>query len=97
MCSECWASYADVDLEWHDDIPTAARLVELLYEQPDGAAGGPLHVVLDDWNLEGGLDLYQPELFSTATRVVATAVAEIMRPMEPRQRAEVLRVAQRIG
>lgn len=51
MCYGCWEEMgkpSDVTPE----IDRAAALVRRLYDLPEGAAGGNLHIVTDDWNLE---------------------------------------------
>lgn len=52
MCSDCWASEYGSPAEW---TAQTARFLELhreLYRELDCSTGGPLHIVLDDWNIE---------------------------------------------
>lgn len=49
MCEDCWREKG-APADWNEDIKTAVGLIREIY-QYDGA-GNPLHVVLDDWNLE---------------------------------------------
>lgn len=51
MCATCWADYGSPALRT-PEVGRAAKLVAKLY---DGhTAGGYLHIVTDDWNLEDG-------------------------------------------
>lgn len=55
MCGGCWNGAGEPD-EW---TPQTARFIELhdaLYELEP--VGGPLHAVLDDWNLKGQIEPY---------------------------------------
>lgn len=90
MCQDCWEEYSVEPLIWIDDIPIAAELVEMLYEEPNGGAGGPLHVFLDDWNIDGVPVPYQLWDNGPAMRGLTLAIVEVMTPMNVRQRAEVL-------
>lgn len=36
----------------NDQVILASRLIEKVYKGPGGGAGGSLHNVIDDWNLE---------------------------------------------
>lgn len=49
MCRTCWAEHGRPD-DWNPDIARALELVQIIYAtEPLGA---PLHVVLDDWNID---------------------------------------------
>lgn len=53
MCDDCWHQ-AGSPTDW---TPQTQRLVELIGELYDiHPTGGPLHVVLDDWNLDGTIE-----------------------------------------
>ena len=55
MCGSCWEE-AGEPTEW---TPQTARFIELhdeLYQLEP--VGGPLHAVLDDWNLDGVIEPY---------------------------------------
>ena len=93
MCESCWDGYSKDSLEWHDDIPLAQQLVDLLYSEPEGGAGGPLHVFLDDWNIDTDPKPWQLAIFPPSVRGITLAIVEVMTPMSPRQRAEVLRAS----
>lgn len=50
MCSECAKEYAAVSLpENHEQIVAS---MQAIYDHPDGTTGGPLHIVLDDYNVD---------------------------------------------
>lgn len=89
MCDDCWADWATIPLEWHDDIPLARVLIEMLYAEH--LTGGPLHAFLDDWNIEEDPEPWKIEEFPPAVRGLVLAIVEVMTPMTARQRAEVLR------
>lgn len=59
MCGGCWEEHGS-PTEW---TPRTARFIELhdaLYELEP--RGGPLHAVLDDWNLDRQIEPYWPAL-----------------------------------
>jgi hypothetical protein len=49
MCIDCWLDYEDSKVI-NDKVTTAVKLINELYDYH--SAGGNLHVVLDDWNLD---------------------------------------------
>jgi len=49
MCLSCWKSYGRPSV-LNNAVIEAAGLIRTVYEHH--AAGGNLHVVLDDWNIE---------------------------------------------
>lgn len=49
MCAQCWDE-GGRPANWSPDIKRALELVRDLYQI--NAVGGPLHAVLDDWNIE---------------------------------------------
>ncbi len=51
MCYGCWDEYGKPDIV-NEKTEAALALVRQVYEAPRGGAGGHLHIVLDDWNLE---------------------------------------------
>ncbi len=51
MCQVCWAELG-APADWNAAVATGVRLAREVYKQPRGSAGGNLHIVLDDWNLE---------------------------------------------
>ena len=51
MCISCWDELGRPAI-LNDATATGVRLAREVYKQPRGGAGGNLHIVLDDWNLE---------------------------------------------
>ena len=51
MCMGCWDKYGRPIIV-NDKTEAALALVRQVYDVPYGGAGGHLHIVLDDWNLE---------------------------------------------
>lgn len=61
MCRDCWEEYgcpADVT----EEIRHAAALIAEVYLQH--GAGGHLHIVVDDWNIEDGYISYCSDLIN---------------------------------
>lgn len=71
MCSACWAE-AGRPTEVPSSIAEFIDLYNQLYEV--APTGGPLHVVLDDWNLDGeisphpGLD-FDDDVYAMCDRI----------------------------
>lgn len=51
MCTDCWDEMGRPAIDT-PKVREAARLVRELYQEH--CTGGPLHIVVDDWNLEDG-------------------------------------------
>lgn len=51
MCSSCWVDYGSPKLD-SLEIQQCAELIIQFYMLDDCGAGGVLHIVTDDWNLE---------------------------------------------
>lgn len=51
MCEVCWESYGSPTIV-NEKTEAALALVRQVYDAPRGGAGGHLHIVLDDWNIE---------------------------------------------
>ena len=51
MCISCWEEYGKPEV-LNDATAKGVRLANDVYKQPRGGAGGNLHIVLDDWNIE---------------------------------------------
>jgi hypothetical protein len=51
MCENC---YTDLGrpADWNPTVAHALELIRVIYEHE--RTGGPLHVILDDWNIEDG-------------------------------------------
>jgi hypothetical protein len=98
MCSGCWEE-AGSPTEW---TPETARFIELHDElyllEP---VGGPLHVVLDDWNLGGQIELYwsaisvPSQLDAQRVRGLCTEIAAILNAWTEDQRYAAMAYADR--
>lgn len=53
MCQRCWMGDFGMPVSAADEVLAVAHLIERLYAMPGCAAGGPLHDILDDMNIEG--------------------------------------------
>jgi hypothetical protein len=51
MCRDCWIG-ASSPTEWSSETERVVDLVRELYDLPGCGVGGPLHVALDDCNLD---------------------------------------------
>lgn len=51
MCLNCWEE-AGSPTELPENADELIQLIKELYATEKGGTGGPLHIVLDDWNLE---------------------------------------------
>lgn len=49
MCNGCWENFESPKI-LNEKVKKAVRLIEKVYKY--NGAGGNLHVVLDDWNIE---------------------------------------------
>lgn len=49
MCKECWQGNG-APAVWNENVKKSVGLIKKIYEHEP--VGNPLHVVLDDWNLE---------------------------------------------
>lgn len=59
MCETCWVEHGR-PTDWNPDIARAVHLIRVIYTtQPLGA---PLHVVLDDWNIEGNIEPWPDQM-----------------------------------
>lgn len=71
MCEQCW-NEMDKPTAWNPNIKRALELVRIIYETE--AAGGPMHIVLDDWNIEDhDLECCRIESFQDPAAIAAMA------------------------
>jgi hypothetical protein len=76
VCEDCLETYQAADaLPPTSDMLKIVAMVQTLYERPGCGAGGPLHVVLDDFNLEDGMLVpwSEPPEFTWPVDVMALA------------------------
>lgn len=93
MCRNCWVGYGS-PADWSPDIARALELIRVIYvTEPTGA---PLHVVLDDWNIEGRIEPWPDAMpggpYAVAAEAAAAAVelAGLFNRMTVRERASAL-------
>lgn len=77
MCEKCWRSY-DAPAVWNEDVKKSVGLIKTIYEHEP--VGNPLHVVLDDWNLEDCFinDDWSDEWLSTVDKEAVSAARELI-------------------
>lgn len=92
MCGGCWDKYGrptTLPSGWQKTV----QLIEMLYDEPDCGVGGPLHVVLDDWNLEDEhLEPYEGD-YAPRAMELAQRISRRLRAMTLSERAAVLAAA----
>lgn len=94
MCQDCWintyghAKVEDLPENWEmiDD------LIDEIYAHNQGGTGGPLHVQLDDWNIEGEWKPYVSEAWPVADDLMQMCqrLCDLMNPLAEIQRATAL-------
>lgn len=94
MCAGCWMSNGH-PVVYNDRVAQAVDLINALYRV--APTGGPLHVVVDDWNVEDGdLKVYQAfrhdgsPWYSDEVMSLARQVSELMRAMGVEERLSTL-------
>lgn len=58
MCESCWEAY-EYPTIWNPKVERAVALIGTIYETEP--TGGILHVVLDDWNIDGEIKAFEPD------------------------------------
>lgn len=93
MCHSCWIQKGQ-PVVWDEDVAEAVRLLGRLYELEP--TGGPLHVEVDDWNVDEDeiKPAYEtrshPDHYSAATHEVCDQLAALLTEMTPGWRASAL-------
>ena len=98
MCGACWIDMGK-PVAWSPEVDEAVKLIKRLYELEP--TGGPLHVELDDWNLDGDITpMYvlppygetpgHPDHYSAETHDLCDRIAAILNPMKVGWRGSVL-------
>lgn len=92
MCEQCWAEYGSPEIV-NDRIIHAASLVNVIYTH--NLVGMPLHVFLDDWNIEGDWQLWQDHKTKVSEECweAAEELREIALSMTISERASFLALA----
>ena len=94
MCADCWQKAGSPT----ERTPETSELVDLIHRlYLDHITGGPLHVVLDDWNLDGRIEPYydgwDAEALADGTRETCDRIAAILNGMTSDQRYAALAYA----
>ena len=100
MCEECWDEYGRPDIV-NEKTEHALALVRQVYDAPLGGAGGRLHIVLDDWNLEdehiywclsqvGEITAWQGKKFDVTPSIIERACGGAFLDMTLQERASTL-------
>lgn len=87
MCVRCWEGRGE-PADWTPQIAECVELVRELYLTE--AVGGPLHVVVDDWNIDGVIKPYWSEEEDQHTIDLCNRIAELMNAMSVDERAAML-------
>lgn len=94
MCETCRDECGQPAV-WNDQIGEFVHLLGLLYAQPDGAVGGPLHVEVDDGNIDRDIDMQQALTlwaqipggdFLPETWAICDRIAAVVNPMPYEER-----------
>lgn len=90
MCANCWIA-AGQPVAWDETVAELTQLIRDLYEV--APTGGPLHVELDDWNLDADtiVPMYEipphghapghPDRYSRRVHELCDRIAELMTPL----------------
>jgi hypothetical protein len=87
MCVNCWAEYGS-PAEWNDRVRDGLALTVAIYEEE--CTGGPMHAVLDDWNIDGQIEAWKPDQFSPDVADASRRLAALMNEMTVAERASML-------
>lgn len=99
MCKECWLSIRnnepDRELTLTEKMYDTAENIKALYNQWDAETGGPLHAILDDWNIsESHLIIEDGDEFNWLTISLAEDILRNFREMDKFERGLTLAFAQ---
>lgn len=88
MCRNCWAAHGQ-PADWNPQIAHALHLIRTIYATE--STGGPLHVVLDDWNIDDGpLQLHRYDECDPQAMAAAEELVALLRRMAVAERASAL-------
>lgn len=91
MCRSCYVDTYGAPTDLPDNAETIIEQINDLYAQPDGGTGGPLHVALDDMNLDD--DCWEPYTehdWLPRTMELAKQISRRMKVLSVDQRAAVI-------
>lgn len=95
MCLTCVEKYGGTDVEVTDDMRRVSRLVNDLYSLEGCVTGGPLHIVVDDYNLEAqDLEWCRKHLdgrdYEEHVKVLCHTILDALTPLTLAQRARAI-------
>lgn len=90
MCDNCWRQ-AGSPTERSESTGRVIELIEELYA--DHPTGGPLHSVLDNWNLSGTIEPYRGLDYGAGTYALCDKIAALLNAMTEPQRYAALAYA----
>lgn len=98
MCEECWAKLGNPDVRTPNTFKTV-KAIRKLYCMPECGAGGPLHILTDDWNVrDHDIDFCTQSLeedrneFSQEVNNISNEILDLIRPMTVEERYTVLAI-----
>lgn len=75
MCRHCWSDYGAPDND-SEEVRAAVSLISAVFDEH--LAGGALHIVIDDWNLEDdSLDWCQSKKLTPAEKACLKALRSL--------------------
>lgn len=90
MCGDCWAEHGSPTI-WNPEVAAVADLVTELYDDYGCTTGGPLHVYVDDWNLDiPTIEPYWSEDDDPALIAFVTALAQRLEALSVPERYSAL-------
>lgn len=92
MCQFCYVDEYPGPPDLPDNTDEIVDRIRLLYSLPHCDMGGPLHVEIDDFNVDFDWKPYQfdPPYYSDEAMKVASEICNLMKPLTVKQRADVL-------
>lgn len=95
MCIDCWNDHGSPAI-WNEDVRKAVELIREIYRNDE--MGNPLHVVLDDWNIEQDefIEVYEgagAESIPAAAVQAAKSLAPVFLELTVEERASALAYA----
>lgn len=88
MCRDCWQEFG-ASTTLPDNADEIISLIRALYQEPGCEAGGPLHVEIDDFNVDLDWRPYAAD-HAPHTLQLAQRIADLMIALPVEQRAAVL-------
>ena len=99
MCRRCVDEYGGFDVDITPEMHTVANMITLFYRLPQCSTGGPLHIVVDDFNIDDAcIDFCEKSLaesyghwaWSKSAEALGRRIIDGLRPLTLAQRAAVL-------